>query len=52
MDVICIAPMIDWTKPHNWIGLALAVLVIGFIWHQVGGRVQQVGGVVKASYGA
>lgn len=44
--------MIDWTKPHNWIGLALAVLVIGFVWHQVGFRVQPVAGAVRASYGA
>jgi hypothetical protein len=44
--------VIDWTKPHNWIGLAIAVLVIGFVWHQLGGRVPQVKGAVQAAYGA
>ena len=44
--------MIDWTKPHNWIGLALAILVIGFVWHQVGNRVPAVGGAVRAGFGS
>jgi hypothetical protein len=25
--------MIDFTKPHNWIGLAIVILVVGFVYH-------------------
>ena len=41
--------MIDFTKPHNWIGLLLAVLVIAFVLHQVGQRVATVGRVTAAA---
>lgn len=37
---------------HTWVALALAILLIGFILHQVGQRVGVVGRVVKASFGA
>jgi hypothetical protein len=41
--------MIDWTKPHNWIGLAVAVLVIGFVFKQSGMRNPTVGRVTQAA---
>lgn len=44
--------MIDATKPHNWIVLALMVVVIGFALHQVAARVPAANGVVRASFGA
>lgn len=42
----------DLTKPHTWIALTIAVLVIGFALHQLGNRVSPVKPVVTAAFGS
>jgi Na+/citrate or Na+/malate symporter len=41
--------MIDFTKPHNWVGLLVAMLVIGFVLKQVAARVPSVDQVRRAA---
>ncbi len=41
----------DLTKAGTWISLTLAVLVIGFVLHQIGARVPQVKAVNTAAFG-
>jgi uncharacterized membrane protein YidH (DUF202 family) len=43
---------LDLTKPATWISLTLAILVIGFVLHQIGMKVPQVATVNKASFGS
>lgn len=43
---------IDATSLHNWITLGVMVLVLGFVLHQIGNRVQLVNRAVTASFGA
>jgi len=44
--------MLDLTKPHTWAALIVAVLVIGFVLHQLANRVPAASSVVKASFGS
>lgn len=44
--------MIDLTKWHNWLAIALIVFVIGFLAHQAAARVPAAGGVVRAAFGS
>lgn len=41
--------MLDLTKPHNWVALLLAMLLIGFVLNQIGNRVPMVKRVATAS---
>lgn len=45
------ASVIDFTKPHNWLGLIVVIFVVGFAAHQLAARVNAAKGVVTASYG-
>lgn len=41
--------MIDFTKPHNWAGLFVVILVVGFVIHQAGQRFRSAQPVAQAS---
>ncbi len=43
--------MINWTSPHNLIGLFVLVAIIAFAWRQLGAKVAPLGNVVRASFG-
>jgi hypothetical protein len=43
--------VIDFTKPHNWLGLIVVIFVVGFAAHQLANRVNAAKGVVTASWG-
>jgi hypothetical protein len=44
--------MLQMSHWHTWAALVLAILLIGFLLHQLGQRVAVVGRVVKASFGS
>jgi hypothetical protein len=44
--------VIDFTKPHNWLGLIVVIFVVGFMAHQLGARVPPAAAAVKSSWGS
>jgi len=47
-----VAAMLRMSHWHTWAALALAILLIGFVLHQIANRVPAVKRVVTASFGS
>lgn len=43
---------LDLARWHNWVALAVMILILGFVLHFVGKMVPPVGNVVRASFGS